>query len=155
MKEKKDDFMEDVLGIVKEGKQYLVFTLDKKNYALLVSNIKEIIRMQSITKIPNVPNYIKGVINLRGDIVQIIDTRLRLNLDPVEYNKFSVIVVLEVEDAQFGITTDEVKGLYGIKDDEVKEVEGGDYLDNYLTGQVAVNEGIIRILDINKLMGQS
>jgi purine-binding chemotaxis protein CheW len=155
MKEKKDDFMEDVLGIVKEGKQYLVFTLDKKNYALLVSNIKEIIRMQSITKIPNVPNYIKGVINLRGDIVQIIDTRLRLNLDPVEYNKFSVIVVVDVEDTQFGITTDEVKGLYGIKDDEVKEVEGGDYLDNYLTGQVAVDEGIIRILDINKLMGQS
>ncbi len=155
MKEKKDDFMEDVLGIVKEGKQYLVFTLDKKNYALLVSNIKEIIRMQSITKIPNVPNYIKGVINLRGDIVQIIDTRLRLNLDPVEYNKFSVIVVVEVADTQFGITTDEVKGLYGIKDDDVKEVESGDYLDNYLTGQVAVNEGIIRILDINKLMGES
>ena len=77
-----------------------------------MSNIKEIIRMQSITKIPNVPNYIKGVINLRGDIVQIIDTRLRLNLDPVEYNKFSVIVVVDVEDTQFGITTDEVKGLF-------------------------------------------
>ena len=155
MKDKKDEFMEDILGIVREGEQYLLFTLHKKNYAVPVSKIKEIIRMQSITEIPNVPRYIKGVINLRGEIVQIMDTRCRLKFPEIEYTKFSVIIVVESNGSHFGLTTDEVKGLYGIKENEILELNGNEDAADYLIGKTTVSEYTVNVLDIDKLIGES
>ena len=76
-----------------QQRQYLTFMLGGEMFAIGILNIKEIIRYAQLTEVPRMPDFIRGVINLRGVIVPIVDLRLKLNIDKVEYNEFTVVII--------------------------------------------------------------
>ncbi|NLM50895.1 MAG: purine-binding chemotaxis protein CheW [Clostridiaceae bacterium] len=88
--------------------RYLTFFLDKDIYGIEIKYINEIIGMQKITKIPEVPHYAKGVINLRGKIVPVIDLRLKFKKEEIEYNDRTCIIIVSVEDLLVGLIVDNV-----------------------------------------------
>ncbi|PIQ27155.1 chemotaxis protein CheW [bacterium (Candidatus Blackallbacteria) CG17_big_fil_post_rev_8_21_14_2_50_48_46] len=90
---------------------YLTFSIDLEEYAICVSYVTEIVRMQKIIEMPDVPAYIKGVINLRGKIVPVMDIRKRFNLPSLEYSDRTVIIVLEIEGVLTGIAVDRVNDV--------------------------------------------
>ncbi|PIQ23944.1 chemotaxis protein CheW [bacterium (Candidatus Blackallbacteria) CG17_big_fil_post_rev_8_21_14_2_50_48_46] len=93
------------------GDTYLTFSIDHEEYAICVSYVTEIVRLQKIIEVPDVPNYIKGVINLRGKIIPVMDIRSRFNLQTVDYSDRTVIIVLELGDVLTGIAVDKVNDV--------------------------------------------
>ncbi|MEM7604836.1 MAG: chemotaxis protein CheW, partial [Myxococcota bacterium] len=94
--------------------RYLTFTTDDMFYAFPIRNVTEIIGMQTITTVPDVPPFIKGVINLRGKVIPLMDVRLRLGLPGVEYNDRTCIIVVEVTDRSVGVIVDAVSDVLTI-----------------------------------------
>jgi len=82
----------------REGK-YLTFTLDQEEYGIGITKVKEIIGMIPITPVPQTPHFVKGVINLRGKVIPVIDLRLKFGLEPMEYNERTCIIVVEIASA--------------------------------------------------------
>lgn len=90
---------------------YLTFSIDQEEYAVCVSYVTEIVRLQKIIDIPDVPNYIKGVINLRGKVIPVMDIRSRFHLPEVPYSDRTVIIVLDLEDTLMGVAVDKVNDV--------------------------------------------
>ena len=86
--------------------EFLTFVLGEENYALDIMTVKEIRGYEEVTKIANAPDYIKGVINLRGDIVPIVDLRLKFNVGEATYNEFTIVIMLMVGERIVGIVVD-------------------------------------------------
>ncbi len=93
---------------------YLTFHLAGSEYAVAVSVVKEIVRLPPFTEVPDVPPFIRGVINLRGQVIPLMDTRMRLGLEPVEYNDRTVAIVLETDGVPTGLVADGVNGVEDI-----------------------------------------
>lgn len=108
-----NDSKEDILELVS-------FTIGNEFYALEINCIREIIKVNDITRVPNTPNYIKGVINLRGKVIPIIDMRKKLNLQSIDFNKNSRILIIEYNNMMIGIIVDTVKEVLKI-DNKVTE----------------------------------
>lgn len=108
-----NDSKEDILELVS-------FTIGNEFYALEINCIREIIKVKDITRVPNTPNYIKGVINLRGKVIPIIDMRKKLNLQSIDFNKNSRILIIEYNNMMIGIIVDTVKEVLKI-DNKVTE----------------------------------
>lgn len=90
---------------------YLTFSIDNEEYAVCVRYVTEIVRLQKIIEVPDVPNYIKGVINLRGKVIPVMDIRSRFSLPAVAYSDRTVIIVLELEDTLMGMAVDKVNDV--------------------------------------------
>lgn len=101
--EQEDYIEEDTL----KGR-YLIFTLDKETYGVEIKYVTEIIGIQTITEIPELPEYVKGIINLRGKIIPVMDVRLRFKKEPKEYNDRTCIIVLDIRDLTIGLIVDRV-----------------------------------------------
>lgn len=99
---------------------YLIFTVNKKDYALDVHHLHEIIAFQPLSEIDNMPEYVKGVINLRGKIVPIIDVRIRLDLPLKEYTEFTCILIVKLGELLFGMIVDAVQELIHIAEENVE-----------------------------------
>ena len=93
------------------GKEYLAFTLGDEEYGIEILAVQEIRSYETVTKIANSPEFIKGVINLRGEIVPVIDMRIKFNLDKVLYNEFTVVIVLNVGGQVVGMVVDGVSDV--------------------------------------------
>ncbi len=104
---------------IKNTKKYLVFILDALYYAIDIEFVSEIITSFAITPIPRVPDYIKGVFNLRGQIVPVVDIRARLGLAKLEYTNTTCIIVIEVNSETFGIIVDEVSHVVDINPNKI------------------------------------
>ncbi|MDP4266490.1 MAG: chemotaxis protein CheW [Bacteroidota bacterium] len=138
-------------------KSYLAFRLDEEIFAVGVAKVLEILEMQPITKVPKTPKYMRGVINMRGDVIPVIDARLKFNMSVTEDTIRTVIIVLELEIRNkkviLGAIADSVKEVLEISDDEIKDVPeiGSKYNTEFITGMVKSGEYFIMLLDIDKV----
>lgn len=141
-----------------EGK-YMTFTLKNEIYGIPIGTVKEINAMMTITEVPNTPKYIKGVINLRGKIISIMDLRLRLGMQEIEYSERTCIIVVEVPNNEkgkkkIGIVVDHVAEVIEIKNSELEDFEEDlvDGLNAFINGIAKVKDKIIIILDIERIV---
>lgn len=134
--------------------KYLTFMLDKELYAIEIKFVTEIVGIQPITEIPELPSYVKGIINLRGKIITVMDMRLRFRKKPLEYNDRTCVVVIMVDDTPLGLVVDNVSEVLSIEDENIippPDMYSG--LENrYLKGIGKAENDIKLILDCNKLI---
>ena len=141
----------------KEGK-YLTFTLAAEDYGLEILKVREIIGMMDITAVPQTPEYVKGVINLRGRVIPVIDLRLKFGLEEAEYGERTCIIVVEVQSqvgsVQMGVVVDSVSEVLNINGEEIEPPPsfGARLKTQYILG-IAKAKGTIKILlDIDKVL---
>lgn len=134
--------------------QYLTFTLGKEEYAVDILKVQEIRGYDSVTAIANAPAFIKGVINLRGVIVPIVDMRIKFNVGEASYDEFTVVIILNVLKRVVGIVVDGVSDVITLPPDQVKPApEFGSALDTkYIKGLGTIDDRMIILADIEKLM---
>jgi len=108
----------DIKEDTQKGK-YLTFFIEKVVYAIEIKFVTEIIGIQPITEIPEVPSYVKGIINLRGKIIPVMDVRIRFKKEPIEYNDRTCIIVVEVNDISLGLIVDNVSEVLEIADENI------------------------------------
>lgn len=137
-----------------ERLEFLTFTLGDEHYGLDIMKVKEIRGYEPVTKIANAPAFIKGVLNLRGDIVPIVDLRLKFAVGEAVYNEFTIVIMLHIGERIVGIVVDAVSDVVNIAADEVKPPpEFGVAFDSqYLHGLAPINNHMIILLNIEKLI---
>jgi purine-binding chemotaxis protein CheW len=136
------------------SRELLTFTLGSEEYGIDILKVQEIRGYEAVTTIANAPEFIKGVINLRGIIVPVVDMRIKFNLGSVTYNETTVVIILNVVGRVVGMVVDGVSDVTTLKADEIKPPpEFGSGLDTqYLQGLGTVDERMIILVDIEKLM---
>ncbi|HEU0264332.1 MAG TPA: chemotaxis protein CheW [Geobacterales bacterium] len=129
--------------------------MGKEEYAIDILKVQEIRGYDAVTQIANAPEFIKGVINLRGLIVPIIDMRIKFALGNVEYNEFTVVIIINVLGRVVGMVVDGVSDVLSLAPEQVRPApEFGSTLDtSYITGIGTVNERMLILMDIERLMG--
>ena len=144
-----------VAGVPAAGNEFLTFTLGKEEYGIDILKVQEIRGYDAVTHIANAPEFIKGVINLRGIIVPIVDMRIKFNLGNVEYNQFTVVIILNIAHRVVGMVVDGVSDVTTLKPEEIKPApEFGTGLDTqYLLGLGTVDDRMLILVDIERLMG--
>jgi purine-binding chemotaxis protein CheW len=140
-------------GVVASG-EYLTFTLGEEEYGMDILKVQEIRGYDAVTKIANSPPFIKGVINLRGVIVPIVDLRIKFNLGQPTYDQFTVVIILNIGSRVMGIVVDGVSDVIQLNSDSLRPApEFGSILDTrYILGLGTVEERMIIVVDIEKLM---
>lgn len=141
-------------GNLKATDEFLTFTLGKEEYGIDILKVQEIRGYDSVTTIANSPKFIKGVINLRGIIVPIVDMRIKFNLGNVEYNEFTVVIILNINKRVVGMVVDGVSDVITLTDSQIKPAPefGAAFDAEYLTGLGAIDERMLILVDIEKLM---
>lgn len=139
-------------------KQYLTFILAGEEYGVDILRVQEIRGWDNVTKIPNAPPYIKGVMNLRGVIVPILDLRTRFGLGELEYGATTVVIVLKVEtdnkQRTMGIVADAVSDVYDIENEFIKPPPdfGGVINVEFITGMATVGDKMVIVLNVSHLL---
>nr|WP_320193569.1 chemotaxis protein CheW [uncultured Desulfobacter sp.] len=142
---------------IKTGK-YLTFSLESEEYGIGILKVKEIIGMLPITSVPRTPDFVKGVINLRGKVIPVIDLRSKFNMKSISYNDRTCIIVVEIDAEQstvlIGIVVDTVSEVLNIKEDEIEETPAfGTKLDTrYILGMAKQDAGVKILLNIDKVL---
>ena len=141
----------------KEGK-YLTFTLADEEYGIGILKIKEIIGMMPVTSVPQTPEFVKGVINLRGKVIPVVDLRLRFGMEAIDYTERTCIIVVEIAGASstvmIGIVVDAVSEVLNIKGEEIEETPtfGTKLNTDYILGMAKMEGGVKILLDIDKVL---
>ena len=141
----------------KEGK-YLTFTMADEEYGIGILKIKEIIGMMTITSVPQTPDYVKGVINLRGKVIPVIDLRLRFGLPAMDYTERTCIVVVEIATlggtVMVGIVVDSVSEVLNIRSEEIEATPafGSKLQIDYILGMAKMEGGVKILLDIDRVL---
>lgn len=136
------------------GGEYLSFTLGNEHYGVDILKVQEIRGYDAVTRVPDAPDYIKGVINLRGVIVPVVDMRLKFRLARADYNALTVMIVLNVGGRVVGMVVDSVSDVVRLAPEQVRAVpEIGSTIDRqFLTGIGTLDERMLILLDIERLM---
>lgn len=138
------------------GQEYLVFTLAAQEYGIDILKVQEIrgYDAQTVTRIANVPPFVKGVTNLRGVIVPIVDMRIKFNLDNVNYDHQTVVVILNLQSRVVGIVVDGVSDVLMLQKSQISAPPqfGTAFATEYLTGIGTVGDRMLILVDIEKLM---
>ncbi len=144
----------------REGK-YLTFFLDQEEYGIGILKIKEIIGMMSITTVPRTPDYVKGVINLRGKVIPVVDLRLRFGMKAKAYNEKTCIIVVEIDSGdnavvQLGVVVDSVSEVLNITEDKIEDAPsfGTSLNTRYILGMAKIEGSVKILLEIDKVLGQ-
>lgn len=139
--------------------QFLSFTLGDEEYGVEILRVQEIRSWEPVSRIPNVPTYEKGVVNLRGAIVPIIDLRERFGLPHSEYTPLTVVVVLQTQSEEgnaqiMGVVVDSVSDVIDVDKKIIQTAPnfGAKVSTEFINGLAAVNERMVMILDVNKLL---
>ncbi len=133
--------------------RYVIFKLKNEFYGINIKYVQTIEKMIEITRVPKANSYVKGVINLRGEIVPVIDLRKRFNIESSNYDKDSRIIVNKIEDVLVGFIVDsatEVKEIY--KEDIDYSIVDEGFNDGFIKGIGKIEEKIIILIDINKVL---
>jgi len=142
----------------KQDNKYLTFRLAEEKYAIEIIKIKEIIGMLSITRVPNLPEFIKGVINLRGRIIPVIDLRLKFGLEGIEYNERTSIIVIELKTQNevlvSGLIVDTVNDVLDIPKESIEEPPkyAADVNQEFLKGMGKIKESVIMLIDVDMIL---
>ena len=144
---------EEKVTSIHEGK-YLTFVLGSEEYGIEIIKVREIIGIMDITTVPQTPDYMKGVINLRGKVIPVIDLRLKFSMSEEEYTQETCVIVVEVNNTHIGIIVDSVSEVQDISGSEIEEppVLGKGVDTNFILGMGKVKEKIIILLDIEKVL---
>ncbi len=136
------------------GSEYLTFRLGGEDYGVDILKVQEIRSYDTVTRLPESPDYIKGVINLRGTIVPVIDMRLKFHLEKAEYNEFTVMIILNMGERVIGMVVDGVSDVMTLDQSQIRPPpEFAGVLDsNFVKGLGAVDERMLILVDIDKLM---
>ena len=136
------------------AREVLVFVLGKEEYAVDILKVQEIRGYEKVTPIPSAPDYLKGVVNLRGTIVPVIDLRVKFRMAEPRYDSFTVVVILRIAKRVIGVVVDGVSDVVRLAPHEVKPVpELGAVVDSsFLAGLATQGERMILMLDIEKLL---
>lgn len=147
----------------KEGK-YLTFALGKEEYGIGILRVKEIIGMMPVTAVPQTPRFVKGVINLRGKVIPVVDLRLKFGMEELGYTERTCIIVVEVAgdaagtqvDTQIGIVVDAVSEVLNIKAEDVEETPtfGSMLRTDFILGMAKMEGGVKILLDIDKVLSR-
>jgi purine-binding chemotaxis protein CheW len=143
----------------REGK-YLTFTLQDEEYGIGILEVKEIIGMMAITPIPQTPDFLKGVINLRGKVIPVVDLRLKFGLEEADYDERTCIIVVEVRVdtglTNLGIVVDAVNEVAQLKGDEIEDAPsfGQSAETNYILGMAKSGDKVKTLLDIARVLSQ-
>lgn len=136
------------------AREYLTFRLDKEEYGIDILKVQEIRGYEPPTRIANAPEFIKGVVNLRGTIIPIIDMRLRFHCAQADYNSFTVVIILNLRNRVVGIVVDSVSDVMELSQDNIRiapDIESA--IDNScIMGLGSVGDRMLILLDIEKLM---
>lgn len=151
--ETKDAVAEEEVHTV-EGGKFLSFFLGKEEYAIEILKVQEIIGLMPITPVPRMPDYIKGVLNLRGKIVPVMNLRTRFGLQEIEYTEETCIIVVQENSYLMGIIVDKVSEVADIDGGQIEEVPtlGTGLQSEYLSGIGKVKEQVKMIVDVEKVL---
>lgn len=133
--------------------KFLTYFLGEEEYGVDISQVREIIAMMKITPVPRTPKYVAGVINLRGSIIPVIDTRLRFEMPPLEYTEQTAIIIIEINNVSIGFVVDKVEEVLTIDEANISEPPkfGTNINTDFIKNIARMGEMVIMILDLEKL----
>ena len=136
------------------GGEYLTFTLGKEEYGMEILKVQEIRGYDAVTAIANTPAFIKGVVNLRGIIVPIVDLRIKFNLGNVDYNETTVVIILNLSHRVVGVVVDSVSDVLTLTLEQIKAAPSlsASLETKYITGLGTIDQRMLILVDIEKLM---
>jgi purine-binding chemotaxis protein CheW len=139
------------------GQEFLVFTVAAQEYGIDILKVQEIRGYENVTRIANAPAFIKGVINLRGIIVPIVDMRIKFNLGEPSYDQFTVVIILSIAGRVMGMVVDSVSDVTTLQPEQIRPAPqmGCALNTDYLVGLGTVEERMLILLDIERLMSSA
>ena len=146
------------IEIASEGKQYIVVRLGTEQYGIDIKYVDNIVRMQHITRVPKVADYLKGVINLRGEVIPVMSLRIKMDLPADEMTKSTRIIILKLEQhGTIGVIVDEVKEVVTLGQEAIEKVSYDDKEErvNFILGVGKHNGELISLLDLNAVAMES
>ncbi len=151
-----DDMMDDIdeedEDTIKD--MYLTFHLGGEDYGIEIAYVTEIVGMQNITEVPDMPDFVKGVVNLRGQVIPVIDMRLRFHMQPREYDERTCIIVVHIRNIQLGLVVDTVNEVRTIDESCISPAPkiSASKASRYIKGMGKVGDEVKILLDANKVM---
>jgi purine-binding chemotaxis protein CheW len=138
----------------KNSSEFLAFKLGNEEYGIDILKVQEIRGYESVTRIANTPEHIKGVINLRGIIIPIIDLRIKFNLGTPNYDQFTVVIIINIENRVMGIVVDGVSDVTTLTDEQIKPAPdmGASFSSDFLVGLASIEERMLILVDIDRFM---
>jgi purine-binding chemotaxis protein CheW len=142
-------------ALAERPREYLTFRLGDEEYGIDILKVQEIRGYEQPTRIANAPSFIKGVVNLRGVIVPIVDMRLKFGLGSAEYNDFTVVIILNLGARVVGMVVDSVSDVMELSPDQIRDTPEIDSVvdSSYITGLGTLNDRMLILIAIEKLMG--
>ena len=146
----------DEIALVKETTQYIKIKMGEEMFGIDIKYIDNIVRMQRITRVPKVPTYIKGVINLRGEVVPVYNLRLKMGMEEVEETKKFRIIIIKLDGNYVGLIVDEVREVITLQNDLVEKVyrDPNEPTQNFLLGVGKDGDNLISLLDLNEVVAE-
>lgn len=140
-----------------EARQFLAFTLGQEEYGLDLLQVQELREYEKVTQIANAPAFLKGVVNLRGIIVPIMDMRIKLGFENVIYNELTVVIILSIRGRTVGMVVDSVSDVINLRPEDLKPAPemGAAVGADYLIGLGTIDERMIILVDIDSMMSSS
>lgn len=134
--------------------QWVTFYLADEKYGVPVAQVREVLRYSEITPVPGAPDYVLGIINLRGNVVTVLDTRKRFALPPVDIGDSTRVVIIEVEEQVVGILVDSVSDVVRLKTSEIENAPnvGNDESSKYIQGVASRDGNLLILVDLHKLL---
>lgn len=144
----------DNQAVIGAAREYLTFRLDQEEYGIDILKVQEIRGYESPTRVANAPDFIKGVVNLRGTIVPIVDMRLKFNCSKAEYNSFTVVIILNLRARIVGIVVDSVSDVMELPPENFRSAPDVDSVidSGSVMGLGSIGERMLILLDIERLM---
>lgn len=146
-------------GLAEQAGRYLTFVLGQESYGIPVLKVREIIRMIDITPVPRMPAYVKGVINLRGKVLPVVDLRVRFDLTKVEFTERTCTIVVQVSQSNgvhslLGLVVDAVEEVAQVSAESIEPAPdfGGNLNTDYIIAMARVKGGVKTLLDIDKII---
>ena len=133
--------------------RYLTFFVDDEQYGISISRIKEIIAPIHITHIPKTPNFVKGVINLRGSVIPVVDIRLKFALEEKEMDINTAIIIYEVDNVSIGFIVDQVEDVLSLDDENISEAPrfGSNIDTSFIENVAEIEDDVIMLLNLEKI----
>ncbi len=145
-------------GLQQIAGKYLTFLLASEDYCVDILKVHQIIQLQPITKVPMTPSYIRGVLNLRGKVIPVLDLRIKFNMHSIEDSRTTCIVIVQVEieniDMVIGLVIDEVRDVIIVSPEDLEETpEFGSAIDtHFIMGLVRSSDNVKILLDVDKIL---
>ncbi|GGC08984.1 chemotaxis protein CheW [Pseudoduganella buxea] len=136
------------------GREFLAFTLGREEYGIDILKVQEIRGYEAVTRIANAPEFIKGVINLRGIIIPVVDMRIKFHLGEPVYDQFTVVIILNIKGRVVGMVVDSVSDVITLTADQIKPAPelGTSFSQEFMIGLGTIGERMLILMDIDKLM---